>query len=60
MIEYQISKFFLRRDIKMTILKELIGILRGEFKKLPDARGKKHRTYAIEDMAMSAYAMFYF
>lgn len=33
MIEYQISKFFLRRDIKMTILKELIGILRGEFKK---------------------------
>ena len=44
----------------MTILKELIGILRGEFKKLPDARGKKHRTYAIEDMAMSAYAMFYF
>ncbi len=44
----------------MTILKQLVKVIRDEFKKLPDTRGKKHRTYTIEDIAMSAYAMFYF
>ena len=46
--------------MKMTILNELIRVIKEEFKRLPDSRGKKHRTYTIEDIAMSAYAMFYF
>jgi hypothetical protein len=44
----------------MTIMKQIVRIMRQELKKLPDKRGKKHQIYTMEDIAMSAYAMFYF
>ena len=44
----------------MTILNQIIKLLRKEFKKLPDKRGRKHVEYAIEDIALSAFSLFYF
>jgi len=44
----------------MSILEQIIQLTRKEFKKLPDKRGKKHQTYLIEDIAMSAFSVFYF
>ncbi len=43
----------------MNILGQIIKLTRKEFKKLPDKRGKKHQTYSIEDIAMSAFSVFY-
>jgi len=44
----------------MNILDQIIKLIRNEFTKLPDKRGKKHQTYSIEDIAMSAFSVFYF
>jgi len=44
----------------MSILDQIIKLTREEFKKLPDKRGKKHQTYSIEDIVMSAFSVFYF
>ena len=44
----------------MTILQEIIKIIRAEFKKLPDKREGVARKYSIEDIAMSAFAVFFF
>lgn len=44
----------------MTILKQIIRLLREEFKKLPDKRGIKHIEYTIENIATSAFSVFYF
>jgi len=44
----------------MTVLKQIITILREEFKKLPDKRGTKHLIYTIEDIAAAAFSVFYF
>jgi hypothetical protein len=44
----------------MSTLKQIIKIIRREAKKLPDSRGKKHLTYSIEDILLSAFGVFYF
>ncbi len=44
----------------MTVLNQIITILQKEFKKLPDKRGKKHVEYAIGDIFLSAFTLFYF
>ncbi|MEA1916065.1 MAG: ISNCY family transposase, partial [Campylobacterota bacterium] len=44
----------------MTILQEIIKIIKNEFKKLPDSRGVDGIKYTMDDIAMSAYAVFYF
>ena len=44
----------------MSTLKEIIKIIRAEAKKLPDSRGKKHIIYSLEDILLSAFAVFYF
>ena len=44
----------------MTLLNQIIKLIRKEFKKLPDKRDKKHLKYTIEDIATSAFSVFYF
>jgi len=44
----------------MTLLNQTIKLIRKEFKKLPDERDKKHLKYTIEDIATSAFSVFYF
>jgi len=44
----------------VTILQEIIKIIKKEFQKLPDSRGADGIKYTIEDIALSAYAVFYF
>jgi len=44
----------------MTTLERIIRIIREEAKKLPDKRGKKHITYTMEDILLSAFGVFYF
>jgi len=44
----------------MGILKKIVKLMREEFKKLPDKRSGKHQTYSIENIIMSAFAVFYF
>jgi hypothetical protein len=44
----------------MKQLSENIKIIREEFKKLPDKRAKEGRIYSIEDIALSAFSLFYF
>ncbi len=44
----------------MTLLNQIIKIIRKEFKKLPDTRDKKRIEYTIEDIATSAFSVFYF
>jgi len=44
----------------MTILDQIIKVIRKEVGKLPDKRGEKNQTYEIEDIFMSAYSIFYF
>lgn len=44
----------------MTTLKQIIRIIREEAKNLPDSRGNKHLTYKIENILLSAFALFYF
>ena len=34
--------------------------MKKKFKKLPDKRSNKHRSYSIEDIVMSAFSVFYF
>lgn len=44
----------------MTLLNQIIKLIRKEFKKLPDKRDKNHLEYTIEDIATSAFSVFYF
>jgi hypothetical protein len=44
----------------MKILVESIEILRETFKELPDNRALKGQIYSIEDIALSAFSLFYF
>ncbi len=44
----------------MTVLQQIIKSIRKEFKKLPDKRDKKRIEYTIEDIATSAFSVFYF
>jgi hypothetical protein len=44
----------------MTTLEQIIQIIREEAQKLPDKRGSKGTTYSMEDILLSAFAVFYF
>ena len=44
---------------KMSILNKIVTKFKDLAKDITDKRGKKHRTYTIEDIFLSAFAVFF-
>ena len=44
----------------MNFQKHIINLIAKEFEKLPDSRDKKHLKFMMSDIALSAFAIYYF
>jgi len=44
----------------MNFQKQIINLIAKEFEKLPDSRDKEKSIYTMSDIALSAFAMYYF
>ena len=44
----------------MNFQKHIINLIAKEFEKLPDSRDKKHLKFTMSDIALSAFAIYYF